>query len=121
MKSFYVTGCTAGMHPHEIDAKFIPIMNTLFEMGAERVESVHLIENNKELSFAQKLEAREQAVKNSDCLVYTPDMKDSLETQVEFTLANRLGKHLRPITDMEYIRYALSKPKRKLKQTANAF
>lgn len=111
MKKFYVTGCTAGLRPHEIEAKFFPTVKTLLEMGADKVESVHLIENNSELNYAQKLEAREKAVRNCDCLVYTPDMKESLETQIEFTVAGRLGKHLRPLSDMEFIRYAINRNK----------
>lgn len=94
MKKFYITGCTAGLFPFENQQRFQNIADQIENSGAEKVTTVVDVEVQSD-NFQVRLDARMRAVAEADCIVFTADWDDSIESRVEFLEAGRLGKQIR--------------------------
>jgi len=94
MKTFYVTGCTAGLFPNENKLRFKSIADQIENAGAEQVKTVVDVEVQSD-NFQIRLDARMRAVAEADCIVFTSDWDDSIESRVEFLEAGRLLKQIR--------------------------
>lgn len=109
MKTFYVTGSTAGLYPDEAKLKFKLIVDQLLEMGAEKIIDVSDIAFRSDFTFKEKIDLRMAAVAQTDCTVMTKDWQESIESQLEFKENRRLNKELRfnSEADMEDIKRTL--------------
>lgn len=108
MKTFYVTGSTAGLNHKEMAAKFEPIVIQLANFGAETIYCVDLIETNKTFNWKEKMDERMRTVSLVDCVIFVDGINkfDNIENKFEFVEARRLGKEIRTwsyidITDIE--------------------
>jgi hypothetical protein len=105
--TFYVTGSTAGLYPNEINEKFNPICEKLRSFGAIEVICVSQINSIPGMEFKDLIDLRLSTVASVQCIVFTDDWKETIESRFEFKEARRLKKEIRmnthtDITDIQH-------------------
>jgi hypothetical protein len=100
MEKFYVTGSTAGLSHNELNLKFKPTVDKILEMGAKCCVGVNQLITEKQ-SFKTLHDLRIKEIAKADCVVFFHDFKDTIESHLEFVEANRLGKHIRMVTNSD--------------------
>ncbi len=109
MKTFYITGCTAGLYPDDNRKRFMKLAKELKSAGAEKVTTVAEVEDQKQ-GFKNRIDARIEAVTNANCIVFTADWNESIESKIEFKEARRLSREIRffNTSDIEDIKRTLN-------------
>lgn len=90
------------MRNQELTQKFKPVIEKLREFGAEKYSSVDQVIKTQQ-TYKESIDARFNEITQSDCIIFMPDYKETIESKLEFIEANRLRKAIRLYTKSDML------------------